>query len=772
MNRCRRSITAPAQLAFAAALSTFAFAQQATQAPPTGDLPRDLVPIHTAAADSGLDYGIWAAGDRYKVSFDGDMTFVPYLGVDYPVNRPLSWQTSSVTVGGRELLDGAEPVRAHTDYRYEYRFGPVTEAYDVGVDGLEQTFVIHEKPAVVGDLVVRGRLTTDLEARNASGHGALDFVDANGDAILSYGAAFVFDAAGRKAPIETVHENGEVQLVVPAAWLQAATWPVTVDPLLTVTAVGAGFPHYTVDVTRDDDGNDVMVCYCKGASASDQDAYVYIMSDRFTGRTLVFSDVTTSWNTRDAQCATSGAPRKYCVVFSRVFGSFALIRTHLHDSNDIALRTNVVAVTSGTGNYDSRPDVGGAEPGTTFSPTGQNFMIVWQRDQGSASTAASTIWGRRLRANGTFDTEFPIAISVFSVDDHEYPSINQQSVRVGSVVGKTTWMVVYQRYPASGPTWSVQGKLVSDDTNIIEPGYTIGDTQNHRVYPKVAGRRGRYLVTFPLMPFSRVNFKTPSIAGHSLMTQRVDWNTGGTPSVAPEVVVEGPFSNRRMLLGGVAYDSATQSHWALTSGSYRAVGGTGRTIGYRVGFNGAKLESMTLESAPTTSHQGYPGGIIFNDDAGEFVASWTMRSSTLGSATCARITYPSAQTPGVSGSSCSGATIAWSGSQQIGSEFSRVSLSAAAPNQFAWLVAGTSAINTNLAPQGMPGCALLVPNTGAAHVGIWAAISNNSGAASIALPLPEYLSTLGVYFQWFYVQPGANSLDLVSTQRLRVDIVK
>ncbi|HEX5054276.1 MAG TPA: hypothetical protein VFZ65_21030, partial [Planctomycetota bacterium] len=54
--------------------------QLAEPVEPGHRLPSLLTPIHTAAPDHGIEYGIWAAGDSYKVSFHDGMTFVPYLG--------------------------------------------------------------------------------------------------------------------------------------------------------------------------------------------------------------------------------------------------------------------------------------------------------------------------------------------------------------------------------------------------------------------------------------------------------------------------------------------------------------------------------------------------------------------------------------------------------------------------------------------------------------------------------------------------------------------
>ena len=97
------------------------------QEPPTG-LAEVRVPVHTADDDNGVAYGTWAASQSYKASFHDGMTFVPYLGPSYPQNRPWSWRTTSVRAGESELLEsGAEPTPWHDDYRYEYRFGAVTE---------------------------------------------------------------------------------------------------------------------------------------------------------------------------------------------------------------------------------------------------------------------------------------------------------------------------------------------------------------------------------------------------------------------------------------------------------------------------------------------------------------------------------------------------------------------------------------------------------------------------------------------------------------------
>src|SRR5687768_12557974 len=207
-----------------------------------------LVPIHTAEADVGVPYGLWAAGSSYKVSFHDGATFVPVLGTAYPHNLPLAWRTQSVRVGELELVTHV-PRLTWRDTRAEYDLGGVAEAYDVRRDGLEQTFVLRERPPAAGDLVVRGAITTALHAvAVAAAHQALTFLDDAGLPIVTYGAATAVDARGVRQPMTTSFADGEVVLRLDAAWLAGATFPVVVDPLLGTASPVSGSPRTHVDI--------------------------------------------------------------------------------------------------------------------------------------------------------------------------------------------------------------------------------------------------------------------------------------------------------------------------------------------------------------------------------------------------------------------------------------------------------------------------------------------------------------------------------------------
>jgi len=96
------------------------------------------VPIHEAPSGRGEPRELWAAGPLYKASFhDGFAYHAP--GIDGPGKAAAwRWETTRIRLGGRDLIaprDLARPVHGHTEWRYEYRYPGVVEAYDVHEDG-------------------------------------------------------------------------------------------------------------------------------------------------------------------------------------------------------------------------------------------------------------------------------------------------------------------------------------------------------------------------------------------------------------------------------------------------------------------------------------------------------------------------------------------------------------------------------------------------------------------------------------------------------------
>ena len=111
----------------------------------------------------------------------------------------------------------------------EYRHAEgIIERYIVKSRGVEQQFFL-PGPYAGGDVLLTGSVQTDLEPEVASGFEGIAF-QRDGETVLFYGAAKASDAAGRTVLLEERWADGELTIVVPAAFLATAQPPVLVDP--------------------------------------------------------------------------------------------------------------------------------------------------------------------------------------------------------------------------------------------------------------------------------------------------------------------------------------------------------------------------------------------------------------------------------------------------------------------------------------------------------------------------------------------------------------
>src|SRR5690606_24849719 len=239
------------------------------------------------------------------------------------------------------------------DYRFEYDHGQVVEAYDVRLEGLEQSFVVPVHPGNTGDLVVTGTVKTQLVAEPVAGrHEPVKFLDESGDWILSYGAATAIDAAGRQVAMTTTFQDGAFRLELSGEWLASAVFPVVVDPLMATNVTLNGgqansqVPQF-LDVLRDDAGvsENVWICYTRSVSAADQHMWVRRTNDTLPGSLFVtaFTDISASWG--NLSCALAYANERVVCAFTRDFGGTRNIRWHAHHINDLGSGVSIGGLT-------------------------------------------------------------------------------------------------------------------------------------------------------------------------------------------------------------------------------------------------------------------------------------------------------------------------------------------------------------------------------------------------------------------------------------------
>ncbi len=728
----------------------------------TTPAPTDVfyAPIHTAPDDIDGAYGLWASGHNYKVSFHDGVSFYPVLGESYPKNLPLRWSTSQIKVGDTKLeLD--RPVTSHpTGWRIELDYGNVIEAYDILRGGVEQTFVLTEKPGD-GDLVIVGVTETDLRAQPfMSEHRDLVFFDDKGTAIASYGAATAIDADGNKTAMVTSFDGHAITLTLPATWLSTASYPVTVDPLIStlVLATGIGTARNT-DIARDDSANQLLTSYSRIVSASDFDGYARLTADDFTANSLIFTDITASWSTPVLTCAFVGGALEWIIALQRDFAGGIGIRYHTHASADTQLRTTFHSLSYKPGDSNSAPDVGG----TASLMAGNKALVVWQEDTGTLTPSSnnSEVWGVLVDVkNTTLGTKFLLSpqggvLANGNNRDRIRPTVNQARAGV-----KNSWICCFQEFNNSilNDDWDIMAVRRRFDGSSGGIQYLgNGSIMVHGIAPKIAGRSGRYMVIYGELTNASKSFTTRAPV---IRAQRLDWSeTSLLPNKQLSRLLRsgGPL---RFVPSGIAYDNNTRSHFCAVyySDSFDVYVD-------RLGYNAGIAESAVIKSPLS---QDYRPSVVFNDDLNEFPIVYS--SGAAGNPFRTRImTYQQAKST-LYGIGCGGAistSASPKGVPHAGHEFYTVELSGADASTPAALWIALSRGNTPLKGIGAPGCTLLIdPRSLIIGLG---GMTSATGALSFAIPLPAPIAG-DLFFQYAFLSPGANALGARSTAGLKAEV--
>ncbi len=751
---------------------------------PAPTTPTDFItPIHSAADDpAGYSYGTWAAGADYKVGFAKDVTFIPYLGRDYPTTQSVRWQTVSATAGGSDLLAVPTPTTWHDQDRFEYRYGGLVEAYDVLLGGLEQTFVLSNRPAHSGDIVVRGRVTTTLQGTLLA-DGAIDFADADGRNLVRYGAATAIDARGDQQPMSTSYADGIVSLTVPAAWLEGATFPVVIDPLLTPVTLQLGVAKgESVDLVRDDSSNTLFNVYARFVSATDADVWGRIYPDGFGaggGGTLVLTDITTSWSTPTIDCSVCGPQGTYVAAMSREFAAGAAMRIWAQPTTTATVVTAVLFGPFSATAIDWRPTVGGIqafnESGSAV--TGTHCLVAFQRDNSGTpgtNTAESEIWALPVDCTtspATLGTAFEAASTVAGRDS-EMPDLTKISEGGAS----TSWIIAFQEYNNSiaNDDWDALARRITTTTATATEWFPTVSSGDHKLTPKIAGQDGRYCVFY-----GRVNQTTlTKVSGydaHNIDCERFDWPTGGTiGKLDASVLGTSSTGTRYLRVYGAAHDTDTNSFWL---GLWHANGAGSRNLFLdRVGHRGQRVEG---ESIPPGSIDYVDGNLDYDDDAKGFVFAYAEDNAAATHPLRGNVfAFPTEVSPSVGGIGCNSVTMTWSATdvdgtvifannQQMGHQFTRLSASGGPATGFHLMQLSMDTLDVVvLHPLITPGCRLLVDVFGPGYIG---QVSDFGPSVAWNIPLPDTLPGFTLHCQdWIY---DLSTNLLTTSTRLSVPLV-
>jgi hypothetical protein len=182
-----------------------------------------VAPFLAAVPTPGAPPAAEVSGASYRVRADATgVELVTARGERIHFGRP------RLVTGSGDLLAVPGAPRRDGD-RLTYDHGPWKEMYVARPDALQQMFLL-ERPIRTG-ASVRVPVRSDLRPARVK-DGAVGFEDASGNTAMAYRHALALDAAGRVQSLALSLHGQEIGIELPKGFLEQATFPVLVDPLV------------------------------------------------------------------------------------------------------------------------------------------------------------------------------------------------------------------------------------------------------------------------------------------------------------------------------------------------------------------------------------------------------------------------------------------------------------------------------------------------------------------------------------------------------------
>ena len=220
----------------------------------------------------------------------GGLRFTPALGPDAPVSRPLRLVLESVERGGEALPAQPWSEPAVEGQRVGLARGAgILENFDVRAEGIELSIDVAQELGGQGDLVARYRWSSTLEPAQDFGlQPQLEFRCPQGGVRIGHVTGI--DADGERVRGSIRLGRDSLDLILPADFVDAAAWPITIDPLIESisTLPLPELDTFLPDVSLARDQELALVVHSKVFSGVDLDVYGYLVPDGgFSEATLI-----------------------------------------------------------------------------------------------------------------------------------------------------------------------------------------------------------------------------------------------------------------------------------------------------------------------------------------------------------------------------------------------------------------------------------------------------------------------------------------------------
>ncbi|MBK8978815.1 MAG: hypothetical protein IPM29_23185 [Planctomycetes bacterium] len=352
-----------------------AAAQEPQQQP--FDVQRVVRESHGITAGDGQ---LLAIGGGIEASFEtGRVVITPLLGSAAPRNMPMTLALDRILRGEEtrvEIAGATRPIHRTSQVDYVHGHG-IVERYVSRPDGVKQSVLIQQPIPGSGDLIVRMQVSTDLRCAVTERARQLVF-DAGDLGGVHVGTVVGIDARGDRVEGYLRFDGEHLDLALPAAFVDRASYPIDVDPVLGArVGTGRSFSDNEIDIAFDVTNDVYGVVYQSEASATDRDIYLQFITGTAQRLGSAIRIVANSHRSELPKIASCNAADQFVVVWQDNGSGTFDIKCCTVDALT-GLTSSIVDIAA-TGLQETNPDIGGDS--TLGAPIPQ-CVCVW--DEGTA----------------------------------------------------------------------------------------------------------------------------------------------------------------------------------------------------------------------------------------------------------------------------------------------------------------------------------------------------------------------------------------------------
>ncbi len=412
----------------------------------------------------------------------GNQTGRPRAGLSFRLNRVSLGQTVIYQAKGRAL--NTETNRA------VYRSNFFREEYRAIKGGLEQFFIFERPPRQAtgsgDDLVIEGTFKTNLVGRVISRREGIVF-SPPGDpnrkrevGHLIYGGTRVRDNDGREIYAELRLRDNRLHLTVPGKWLDAAEYPLVIDPLIGDPVIisdpqGAASE---VALAYNSSANEYLALWQESQTGSEPDLYTRRVLPDGTIVDSLLEISLAGGDQSNPTLAYNSQTNEYLVVWedTRNGPPSDLYGQRLNGDGSLIGDSFIIASAAITRGHRA--------PALAYNSSDNNYLLVWNSYLTDIE-ADELVYGQILAATGTVSGTAEIISDAGS--EQANPTLAYDS-------SNNRFLVAWQ--DGRGSSFDVYARLVGANGQPLGSELLIEDHGNDQFVPKVAYTPGQYLVAW------------------------------------------------------------------------------------------------------------------------------------------------------------------------------------------------------------------------------------------------------------------------------------